>query len=230
MYRFYKITLIAALLAASGALTATAITAEPRSTPHAGENGSIVVPTSSTGILSQCGDYFTFNPNKSFYGVVPDDYKEDFIPVPKMIVPVYGFMVDIPFDVEEAMKVQQGENPYQRGHINRALWEGHTFIWIDKDVESETFDFIKAHAEQWNATHSNKLIPLTWTDEDKGLPQARDFAFSSWETSQSCMSFSVEALDEFLSQAKMQNAGRDITKPPMAKLTSDGKLPKQGKV
>lgn len=225
MYRFYKITLLTALIAACSALVTTAITAEPRSIPVSGENSSIVIPTNSTGILSQCGDYFTFNPSSDYYGVVPDEYKKDSIPVPKMITPVFGFMVDVPFDTDKAMKVKRGENPYQTGAINRALWEGHTFIWVNKTVEQETYNFVKSYSETWNSTHSNKVIPLTWTDSKRGLPMGRDFAFSSWNISQSCMSFSEEAFEEFMAQSIESNAGRDVEEPPMAKLLADGSLP-----
>jgi hypothetical protein len=226
MYSFYKITLIGTLIAACSVLLTTTITAEPRSTPRAGENSSIVLPTSANGILSQCGDYFTFNPETSYYGVVPSEYDRDTIPVPPMTVPVYGFMEAKAFDVEKASKLKQGENPYKIAAINRAMWDGHTFIWIEKTVPAETYNYIKSYAAEWNKTHENKVIPLTWTAE-KSLPQKRTFAFSSWNTSQSCRSFSESAFEEYMEQVAQQNSGRALKPVPVATLKADGTLPKR---
>ena len=225
MYGLYKTTLVAALLAACSVLLTSAITTEPRSTPKAGPDSSIVLPTSSTGILSQCGDYYTFSAKKEVYGVVPDEYDKDFVPVPAMTVPVYGFMADAPFKIDEALTMEQGKNAYTIAEINRALWDGHSFIWLEKDVPAETYDYITAYADSWNKTHEKKVIALTWNGT-KNLPQGRDFAFSSWSISQSCMSFSEAAFEKFLEQAKVHNAGRDISVLPLATLTADGSLPK----
>jgi hypothetical protein len=215
----YKTTLVAALLAACGILTSTAITAEPRSAPQAGANNSIVLPTNSDGILSQCGDYFTFNPDEEFYGVVPDEYEKEFIPVHPMIVPVYGYMVDREFKVDEATKLKLGENPYTIAEINRAMWDGHTFIWMEKNTDPETYEFIQNYVNTWNQTHEKKVIALTWKG-DKQLPQNRELAFSNWNISQSCMSFSEATFNEFMKQAEEHNAGRDISALPIAKLTN----------
>lgn len=224
MYGSYKITLMAALFAACSVLVTTAITAEPRSTPKAGEYSSTIIPTNSTGILSQCGDYFTFDGKKEFHGVIPDEYDKD-IPVHQMIVPVYGYMLQSPFSVDDALKMEQGKNPYAIEEINRALWEGHSFIWVGPNVPAETYNFIQSYANEYNKTHDKKVITLTWNGK-KNLPMGRDFAFSSWNISQSCMSFSEDAFEEFLGQAQTHNAGRDINVLPLATLTADGVLQK----
>jgi hypothetical protein len=236
MYAFYKTTLIASLVAACSVLLTTAITAEPRSTPQTGDYNAIVLPTSSKGILSQCGDYYTFNPAKQFYGVVPDAYDKDFIPTPPMSVPVYGFMVDRAFPVEEALKAKQGENKYTAADINRALWEGHSFIWMDMRTAPETYTYVQDYANNWNKTHEKKVIALSWTGDiaatakegkpvEKRLPLGREFAFSSWNISQSCMSFSEAAFEEFLEYAEQHNAIRATSPVPVATLSADGSLP-----
>lgn len=225
MYSFYKISLVTILLAACSGLTSAALTAEPRSTPQPGENNSVVLPTDANGILAQCGDYFTFNPAESAYGVVPQEYNKDFIPVPSMIVPVYGYMVDREFNTEEALNLPQGENPYTAAEINRAMWDRHTFIWMSPTIEPETFTYIKTYAEKWNSVNEEKIIPLTWKDK-KTLPLNREFAFSSWNISQSCQSFSEGVFEDFLKHAKEHNGGKTEGPVPVAVLTETGELPK----
>lgn len=224
MYGFYKTTLVSALVAACGVLLTTAITAPPRSTPQAGENNSIVLPASSKGVLSQCGDYFTFNPEKTDFGAVPENYDKDYS-FPPMIVPAYGFMLNRELKVDEASQVKQGENPYTIPEINRALWDGHSFIWVDQKTAPETFTYIHDYADKWNKIHEKKVIVLTWK-EARPLPLGRSFGFSSWGITQSCMSFSESTFDEFLEKAQEHNVGRDTTTLPAAKLTADGSLPK----
>jgi hypothetical protein len=224
MYGFYKTTLVSALIAACSVLLTTAITAEPRSTPQAGENNSIVLPTSSSGILSQCGDYYTFKPKATDYGVVPENYDKEYS-FPSMIVPVYGFMSRNSINLDEATQQKQNTNPYTLPEINRTLWEGHSFIWVDKKTTPETYDYLHSYADNWNKTHAQKVIVLTWNGV-KPLPLGRAYAFSSWTISQSCMSFSEKTFEEFLEQAKEQNAGREIALLPKATLTSEGLLPK----
>lgn len=224
MYGFYKATLVSALVAACSVLLTTAITAEPRSTPQAGPDNSIVMPASSKGILSQCGDYFTFKPVSTDYGVVPKDYDKEYT-FPPVTVPVYGFMSNNQINTDEATHLKQGENPYTLPEINRALWEGNFFIWVDKKNSSETYDYIQGYANKWNATHTNKIIVLTWNDP-KALPQGRSFGFSGWGISQSCMSFSEAAFEEFLEKAQEHNAGRESIPLPKATLNADGSLTK----
>lgn len=224
MYGFYKTTLISALVAACSVLLTTAITAQPRTLPQDGEFSSIVLPTNSKGILSQCGDYFTFHPPKTDYGVVPANYDKDYT-FPPMIVPVYGFMSDTPMKTDEATHQKQDTNPYTLPEINRALWDGHTFIWVDKKVSPQTFDFIHEYANNWNKIHEDKVIVLTWNGAQP-LPMGRSFAFSSWSISQSCMSFSEGTFEEFLGKAQEQNAGRNTKILPSATLNSEGSLPR----
>lgn len=224
MYGFYKTTLVAALVAACSVMLSTAITAEPRSTPKPGENNSIVLPAGSASILSQCGDYFTFSPKASDYGVVPENYDKDYS-FPSMIVPVYGFMSNKSIKLDEATQQKQNSNPYTLPEINRTLWEGHSFIWVDKKTTTETYNYLHEYASNWNKTHANKVIVLTWNGV-KPLPLGRSYAFSSWSISQSCMSFSEKVFEEFLEKAQQHNAGRDISTLPKATLTADGVLPK----
>lgn len=234
MYGYYKTTLLAALFAAVSVLLATAITAEPRSTPKSGPNNSIVLPANSKGILSQCGDYYTFSPAMANYGVIPDSYDQDFIPVPpKITVPAYGYMAASEFHADEAATLKQGDNPYNIADVNRGLWEGHSFIWLDDELAAETYTYVQDYANKWNQSHANKVIALTWTGsialttdgKKKALPSDRDFAFSSWNVSQTCMSFSEAAFEEFFKQAEQHNAGRNSSHLPMAVLGADGSLP-----
>lgn len=238
MYVLQKTGILASLLAACALLVGSALTAEPRSTPKAGPNESITLPINATGILSQCGDYFTFNPDEDKYGVVPEEYDKNYIPVPDMIVPVYGFMADKTFDVEAAMKLPQGENPYLLSDINRALWEGHTFIWTYNELSADAHQYAKDYADKWNETHDKKVIVLTWKGKQglpqdskprpqtsESLPQDREFAFSSWNISQSCETFSDDTFEEFMEKSNEHNAERDIETLPVAKLV-DGELPR----
>lgn len=226
MYAFYKTTLVATLVAAAAALLTVAITPEPRSTPKPGENGSIVLPVNANSILSQCGDYFTFNPETEYFGVVPEEYDKEYIPVPPMIVPVYGFMVADEFDAEALTKASHGEkSSYHTGQINRALWDGHTFIWVDPDISKEAFDYAANFAEQWNESHEKKVIVQTWGGE-RELPLGRQFAFSSWGISQSCSDFSSATFEEFMEQSNSHNTNRDEKTLPTATLV-DGELPKK---
>jgi hypothetical protein len=219
MYGFYKTTLVASLIAACSILLTSAITAEPRSTPQKGQLDSIVLPTSSKGILSQCGDYFTFNPDSNKYGVIPNDY-DGSIPLHKMTIPVYGYITSKPFDVDKANKLKQGENPYTPDEIHRALWNGDTFIWVSKSLPSTSYDFVKSYVTEWNKAHEKKLIVLTWPGKNiawKGkedIPLGRQFAFSSWNISQSCLSFSEDAFEEFMQQSDALNIGRDMKTLP----------------
>lgn len=224
MYGFYKTTLISALVAACSILLTTAITTPPRTMPKDGENNSIVLPTNAKGILSQCGDYFTFNPPKTDYGVVPATYDKDYT-FPPMIVPVYGFMSDTQIKLDEATQQKQDTNPYTLPEVNRALWDGNTFIWVDKKVAPDTYNLVHDYANKWNKIHSNKIIVLTWNGT-QSLPLGRSFAFSSWSISQSCMTFSEGAFEEFLQKSEEQNAGRNISNIPPAALDTDGSLPK----
>lgn len=225
MYALQKTGILATLLVTCTLLVGSALTVEPRSTPKTQEDGSITLPISAKGILSQCGDYFTFNPDETRYGVVPDEYEKDYIPVPPMRVPVYGYMADTAFDAEAATKLPQGENSYLISDINRALWEGHTFIWTAKGLPAEAHQYSKDYAETWNATHDKKVIVLTWNDE-KELPQNRKFAFSSWNISQSCETFSDDTFAEFMEKSNQQNADRTIADLPLANLTKNGDLPR----
>lgn len=230
MYMLYKTALITTLVAACGLLTSTALTAEPRSAPHTDvKTNSIFFPTNSDGILSQCGDYFTFNPDKESYGVVPDEFAKSYKATHPMTVPVYGYMVNQEFNVEQASQVKQGENPYTIAEINRAMWDGHTFIWAKKGLPSETYSYVQDYADKWNLTHEKKVVLLTWNGEnlyveekgkDRDLPMGREFGFSSWNVSQSCMSFSEGAFSEFMEQAEQLNANRDIQILPVAALTN----------
>lgn len=224
MYGFYKTTLVSALVAACGVLLTTAITAPPRSTPQAGEANSIVLPASSKGVLSECGDYFTFNPVKTDFGIVPENYDKDYT-FPPMIVPAYGFMATSGIKTSEAVQLKQGDNPYTLPEVNRALWDGHSFIWVDKKITPETFTYIHDYANKWNKIHEKKVIVLSWNGA-KALPLGRSFAFSSWGITQSCMGFSEPAFEEFLEKAKEHNVGRDTKTLPVATLTADGSLPK----
>lgn len=224
MYGFYKTTLIGALVAACSVLLSTAIIAEPRSTPQPGENDSIVLPTSSKGILSQCGDYYTFQPDKQYYGVVPENYDKDYT-FPSMIVPVWGYMANKGINIDEATNQEFGTNPYSPPEINRTLWDGHTIIWVEKKADVKAYASIHDYAEKWNKVHEKKVIVLTWTGA-RPLPLGRSFGFSSWSISQSCTNFSESVFEEFLQKAQEHNAGRDIQPLPMATLTADGSLQK----
>ena len=224
MYRFYKASILAVLVAASSVMVTSAVTAPPRETPTPGQYSSMVIQTDANGILAQCGDYFTFHPDTKHYGVVPSSYDKNYVPVPPMVVPVYGYMESKPMDVQKALTMKQGENPYSIAEINRALWDGNSFIWVAKEANADAWNYVKSFANTWNSSHDKKVIVLTW-DGDKPLPLGRQYAFSSWGISQSCMSFSTDAFQSFMKQSDLANVGRDISALPTAPLT-DGELAK----
>ena len=232
MYSVYKTILLGTLAACCSVMLTTAITAEPRSTPRVEpSNNSIVLPTSANGILSQCGDYFTFSAENARYGVVPPEYTQNSIPVlRRAVTPVFGYMTDKASNADDLLKPDFDINTLGIAQINRILWDGHTIIWVKEAIQTETYDFVKNYADNWNKSHANKVILVKWKTgktewkpEQVKLPQDRAFAFSSWGVTQSCMSFSEKTFEEYMEHVTDHNAGRDIASPPVAKL-EDGNL------
>lgn len=221
MYHLYKFTFASALLAACGILVSSAITAEPLSAGKPGEMGSITIPVTSNGVLSQCGDIFKFSPKNTDYGIVPDEYEKNFVPVHPMIIPVYGFMDAEEFNVEEALALPLSENPYNILQINRALWDGVTFIWLHPNTSQETHDYIMSYAENWNTINEDKVVPLTWK-QDRNIPLSRNIAFSSWGVSQSCITFSDKTFEDFMKTSRDHQTSKQLPEVVL----ENGDLPK----
>lgn len=199
--------------------------------PRANAANSISYPGDTASLIAQCGDTFTFNPERRHYGALPDDFFKDpnggpgyierRIPIPPMGVPAYGYFSNedgIKFDKKFYISAEQSDTP-QRSEYLKLMWDGWTIIWYDTKTDRMTTDAI---AEFVN-TH-DKVVAMPWNLEVK-IPQERAFAFSAWNTTRTCGLWDSDVAQQFIDFATEQNNARNKNDIPIVKLDADGEIP-----
>jgi hypothetical protein len=222
LYRGTKLVISGILLAGVGALIFSALSQPAHNIAEPSAYGSFILPASADAILSQCGNTFLFESEGKWTGTIPSDYTEE-TPKHPMVVPVYGYMSEVPFNEAKADSGTSTENVYTYPEILRGLWEGNHVIWVSPEYTQEGYDYLKNFASEWNQVHEDKVIIAAW-DFDYQLPGGRDIAFSEWNASQTCETFSEATYEDFQTTMNNNSAPRDRQNPPKAVLT-DGLLP-----
>lgn len=199
---------------------------------YASEFGSTSYPSSAEGIISECGDTFTFNPEPMYYGYVPNDFylsKDGLsivprnIPQPPMSVPAFGYMSE---KSPSFSKNFYRDNNLDRSEIpnaeqaKRMLWDGKFIVWYKADIDPATQNSIQTFVNENPNTYA-----FPWLDSTKNIPLERNIAFSGWNTTRSCKLWNTNIATEFVKFASERNAleNRSVT-PPRAQILNNGEL------
>lgn len=171
-------------------------------------------------VLNQCGDIYTFSPVPEEYGVIPADTTATVlgIPVHPMRVPVYGYMKEE--GLPEGSIFRSPDIP-SRENILRSLWDGTVVVWfVPETTDAQISQILLGIAPYANA------VAIEWAPRDGGnLPQQRNFAFSTWNVSQSCMQWDEEVFTDFMEFVdNYEGVGDQESEPPLASLDSQGRL------
>lgn len=199
---------------------------------YASEFGSTSYPSSAEGIVSECGDTFTFNPDQMYYGYVPNDFylSKDGksivprnIPQPPISVPAFGYMSEkSPFlskNFYRDTNLDRSEIPNAE-QAKRMLWDGKFIIWYKSDVAPTVLTGIQ------NFVNTNpNVYAFPWLDSTKNIPLDRNIAFSGWNTSRSCKIWNENIAQEFVAFAQERNILDDRSaNPPKARILDNGEL------
>ena len=219
LYRGTKLVISGILLAGVGALLFGALSQPAHNVVTSSAYGSSTLPASADAILTKCGDVFLFDSEEKWSGTVSDDYKEK-IPRHPMLVPVYGYMSDSPFDQSKLNTGTLTESVYTYPEILRAMWEGNHIIWVGGEYTAEGYEYLTNYAAEWNEIHDDKVVVTAW-DFEYGMPGNRDVAFGDWEASQTCESFSESSFEDFQEVVQENTSPRDFQNPPAAVLVNN---------
>lgn len=201
---------------------------------------SIAYPADTESLIAQCGETFTYTPDKKHYGAIPEDFFKDpaggpdtinrTIPNHPMRVPAYGFFVNndrIEFkqkfyteqDVKPVQTAQGAIPRIQRLEYLKTMWEGKKIIWYMPTIDQMTKDSIKEFV-----TGREDVVAIPWQDE-ASIPMQRNFAFSAWNVTRSCGLWDSDVATSFTEFADDYNKDRDTENIPEAPVDSSGELP-----
>lgn len=186
---------------------------------RSGQHDATVYPATIESVLSQCGDIYTFSPERENYGVIPDNPEATVLGIPHhpMIVPVYGYMAqeDTFLDV---ITYPVGEFP-SREEVLRAQWGGRVIIWYNANVEASILADMRVTAAEYG-----NVTLLEWR-EDYDLPLNRNIAFGAWGASQSCLQWNSASFADFMIfLAEHPEFGGQTSLPPEAIVDDEGFL------
>ena len=207
------------------ALVVGTLSLPDRSKPQAGQYQSTEYPATISAAVNGCGNIFLFHPDKKWYGTIPSSVtqaaKDDNVPVAPVLVPVYGYMSPEAFPADQVGSYDKTFAGFSRQDINRALWDGYRIIWYSPSISEPNFTILRNFVNKTNSVKPT-LILLPYNFKNKAIPLGRDYAYSSWDASQSCRKFTSTDFNSFTQFANEKVSSRG--KPPVAPLAPYGGL------
>lgn len=171
-------------------------------------------------VLSQCGDIYTFTPEEWQYGIIPSDTTATVLGIPNhpMRVPVYGYMKEE--GLPEGRFFRSPSLP-SREEALRSMWDGTVVIWFVPEISEEILNQIKLTVSQYD-----NVVAMEWAPRDGGnLPMKRNFGFSGWNVSQSCMQWDENVFNDFMQFVNTyEGVGVQEGTPPLGQLDDEGRL------
>lgn len=220
------LTAFSILAIVMGGMVWTVVGADPNRVTT-GQFESNEHPTSIGAVLNQCGDIFTFDPPSHHYGVYNSDevieqlgeqVPEKELPLHPMIVPVYGYMTE---EARLTETMYSFANAPDRSEVLRALYDGQIVLWYSPALTDAEKGALSTYLN--TSPHRDRLVAIEWVDE--ALPLGRQYAFSTWNVSQSCLRWDSTVLDDFVDFVDTHPEFRpDEDTPPDALLTDEGQL------
>ncbi len=225
MFTKTKLFLGIFVLITLSALIVGTLSLPDRSKPQPGQYQSTEYPATISAAVNGCGNIFLFHPDKKWYGTIPASLPQaapdDNLPVAPVLVPVYGFMSAKDFSVDKIGVYDKNFAGFPRQDINRALWDGYKIIWYMPDISNVNYTILKNFVERANSGKPSIML-LPYKFNGKEIPLKRQYAYSSWDASQSCQKFNSTDFNSFLTFAKKMVPSRG--KPPVAPLAPYGGL------
>lgn len=154
---------------------------------------------------------------EEYYNVMPAD---GYVPSASVIIPIYGYMSE------------RGIHPsqfkfYGKDNVNKNIPESLILrtmydsdvpvIWYDaKTINDSDYEDLKALGER----AEGRIIILPWLNyETDKMPRDRSIAFAVFGMSQSCKTFDIKVLDQFLEFSTTHDFEDKPVKPAIAELS-----------
>lgn len=153
---------------------------------------------------------------KEYYNIIPED---GYVPSAPVIIPIYGYLS------ERGMHPSQFKF-YPKDSINkdipeslilRTMYDNNVpVIWYDAEKINDK-DYAKL--KELGDANLGKVIIMPWLGYEVGnLPRDRTIAFAVFGMSQSCKTFDINVLKQFLTFADSHDFEDKPSKPAVAEL------------
>lgn len=212
------LTTIAAFVAAfTAALWWLLIATAPEAVSRV-EGGLLAHQQTNDALIGGCGPLYSFPDPTAESGIVPAKTAAGLSNRLgyRTTVPMRGSFWDKP--ITRRAWLPADENKPVAEMALRNQWDGDLIVYYTPAVTEDDVTTLVALARK---RPDLRLFVLPWEQRLRGsLPQGRDLAFVTWNTSQTCHTLSVPALLDFREAAPAEKApGHDGTKPPILRRT-----------
>lgn len=182
------------------------------------EGGLLGHQQSNDALIGGCGPLYSFPDATADSGIVPDKTAAGLSNRLgyRTTVPMRGQFWDKPIDRHAWMPADENKPVAEMALRNQ--WDGDMVVYYTHAIPEDDITTLTTLARK---RPDLRLFVLPWEQRLRGpLPQGRELAFVTWNTSQTCHTLSVPALLDFREAAPATEApGYDGTKPPILRHT-----------
>lgn len=189
------------------------------------ENGIQSFYASPEGYANGCGSIFRAKNAVALSKEIPEEYyniisEDGYIPSPPVIIPIYGYMSErgihpaqFKFYGKESVNKNIPESLIIRTLYDNAI----PVIWYNsKNINEKDYEAL----QNLGKNAEGRLIIMPWLEYDNDpLPRDRTIGFSVFGMSQSCKTFDIEVLNQFIDFAANHSFEDKPIKPEIAELS-----------